>query len=325
MPARDKRAFQGFLIPEYVTIVAMDYFLSVQAFNRIVDTGSFVKAAAQMNLHPNVVTKLVQQLEAHLRVKLLNRTTRRVMLTTEGSLYHERMRRVVDQWLEVEAEMSVSQLDPRGKILVDMGTTIASLIVIPALPAFHARYPSVQVDISASDRTADLAAEGIDCVIRGGDLPDSALVARRLGSLQFVTCATPAYLAAHAPLAHPEQLESGHALVRYFFSPSGKYNKIEFAREGEHVTVEGRHAVAVNDSNAYLAAGMAGLGVLHTLRFMVQAQLDAGTLVTVLEDWTVPPNTLSVVYMPNRHLSVRVRVFVEWLVELFHHHPHVSR
>lgn len=301
----------------------MDYFLSVQAFNRIVDTGSFVKAAAQMHLHPNVITKLVQQLEAHLRVKLLNRTTRRVTLTSEGSLYHERMRSVIDQWLEVEAEISVSQLDPRGKVRVDMGTTIASMLVIPALPAFHARYPSVQVDVGASDRTADLAAEGIDCVIRGGNLPDSALVARRLGSLPFVTCAAPDYLAARAPLAHPAQLESEHTLVRYFFSP-GKYNRIEFARNAEHVLVEGEYAVAVNDSNAYIAAGVAGLGVLHTLRFMVQPQLDAGTLVAVLEDWTVPDNTLSVVYMPNRHLSVRVRVFVEWLVELFKHHPHVS-
>lgn len=301
----------------------MDYFLSVQAFSRIVDTGSFVKAAAQMNLHPNAMTKLVQQLEAHLRVKLLNRTTRRVTLTSEGGLYYERMRRVVDQWLEVEAEISVSQLDPRGKIRVDMGTTIASLLVIPALPDFHERYPYVQVDIGASDRTADLAAEGIDCVIRGGELPDSALVARRLGSLPFVTCATPAYLARHAPLTHPAQLEDGHTLVRYFFTPSGKYNRIEFDRNGEQVVVEGTYAVALNDSNAYLAAGVAGLGVLHSPRFMVQDQLDAGTLVAVLEDWTAQSNTLSVVYMSNRHLSVRVRAFVDWLVALFEQHPHV--
>lgn len=303
----------------------MDYFLSVQAFIRVVDSGSFVKAAAQMNLHPNAITKLVQQLEAHLRVKLLNRTTRRVTLTGDGGVYYERMRRVVDQWLEAEAEMSGAQLDPRGKIRVDMGTTIASLLVIPALADFHARYPHVQVDIGASDRTADLAAEGIDCVIRGGELPDSGLVARRLGSLPFVTCATPAYLATHAPLTHPEQLENGHTLVRYFFTPSGRHNRIEFSRGDEQVRVEGTYAVAVNDSNAYLAAGVAGLGVLHTLRFMVQEQLDAGTLVPVLEDWTAQPNTLSVVYMPNRHLSVRVRAFVDWLAALFAQHPQVLK
>ena len=312
------------LYPDLSYNLPMDYFLSVQAFSRIVDTGSFVKAAAQMHLHPNAMTKLVQQLEAHLRVKLLNRTTRKVTLTSEGAVYYERMRGVLDQWLEVESEISVSHADPRGRIRVDMGTTIASLLVIPALPDFHARYPHVQVDIGASDRTADLASEGIDCVIRGGDLADSALVARRLGSLPFVTCATPGYLAAHAALTHPSQLEEGHTLVRYFFASSGKYNRIELSRGSERVAVEGRHTVAVNESHAYLAAGVAGLGVLHAPRFMVQAQLDAGTLVAVLDGWTAPANTLSVVYMPNRHLSVRVRAFVDWLVALFASHAQVQ-
>lgn len=301
----------------------MDYFLAVQAFKRVVETGSFVKAAAQLQLHPNAVTKLVQSLEAHLRVKLLNRTTRRVALTGEGGVYYERMRAVVDQWLEVEADIALAHADPRGRIRVDMGTTIATLLVIPALPAFHARYPHVQIDIGASDRTADLAGEAIDCVVRGGALADSALVARRLGSLPFVTCATPAYLAAHAALTHPAQLERDHRLVRYFFAGSGKPNRLAFTRGAEHVTVDGNYTVAVNDSNALLAAGVAGLGVLHTLRFMAQPQIDAGVLVPVLEDWSVAPNPLSVVYMPNRHLSVRVRAFVEWLVELFGTHPHV--
>ena len=301
----------------------MDYFLAVQAFNRIVETGSFVKAAAQLDLHPNAITKLVQALESHLRVKLLNRTTRRVTLTTEGSVYHARMSRVLDQWLEVESEMAVSQSSPRGRIRVDMGTTIATLLVIPALPAFHARYPHLQIDIGASDRTADLASESIDCVIRGGILQDSALIARRLGSLDFVTCATPAYLAAHEQLSHPAQLEDGHTLVRYFFPTSGRQNKLEFVRGDEQVVVEGNYVVAVNDSNGYLAAGLAGLGVIHTLRFMAQPHIDSGALVPVLEDWSVPANPLSVVFMPNRHLSVRVRAFVDWLVEHFAAHPHV--
>ena len=297
--------------------------MAVQAFNRVVDTGSFVKAAAQLELHPNAITKLVQALESHLRVKLLNRTTRRVTLTTEGSVYHARMSRVLDQWLEVESEMAVSQSSPRGRIRVDMGTTVATLLVIPALPAFHARYPHLQIDIGASDRTADLASESIDCVIRGGILQDSALIARRLGSLDFVTCATPAYLAAHEQLSHPSQLEDGHTLVRYFFPTSGRQNKLEFVRGDEQVVVEGNYVVAVNDSNGYLAAGLAGLGVIHTLRFMAQPHIDAGALVPVLEDWSVPANPLSVVFMPNRHLSMRVRAFVDWLVEHFAAHPHV--
>jgi DNA-binding transcriptional LysR family regulator len=301
----------------------MDYFLAVKAFNRIVETGSFVKAAAQLDLHPNVMTKLVQALESHLRVRLLNRTTRRVTLTDEGSVYHERMSRVLDQWLEVESEMAVTQANPKGRIRVDMGTTIATHLVIPALPEFNARYPGIQIEIGASDRTADMASENIDCVIRGGDLQDSSLIARRLGSLDFVTCATPAYLAAHEPLAHPAQLDIGHTVVRYIFPSSGKHNRIEFARGNEKILVEGNYVVGVNDSNGYLAAGLAGLGVIHTLRFMVQSHIDSEILIPVLEDWSARANTLSVVYMPNRHLSVRVRAFVDWLVAHFAAHPHV--
>lgn len=301
----------------------MDYFLAVQAFNRIVETGSFVKAATQLDLHPNVVTKLVQSLESHLRVRLLNRTTRRVTLTREGDFYYERMNRVLDQWLEVESEIALTHANPKGRIRVDMGTTIASHLVIPALAAFNARYPNIQIEIGASDRTADLASENIDCVIRGGDLRDSSLIARRLGSVEFVTCATPAYLAAREPLCHPSQLENTHPVVRYAFPSSGKHNRVEFVRGDEQIVIEGNYVVAVNDSNGYLAAGLAGLGVLHTLRFMVQPHLDSGELVPVLEDWSARANTLSVVYMPNRHLSVRVRAFVDWLVEYFATHPHV--
>ena len=303
----------------------MDYFQAVQAFLRIVDTGSFVKAAAQLQVHPNAVTKLMQALESHLRVKLLNRTTRTVTLTPEGSAYHTRMSRVLDQWLEAESDMAVSRTRPSGRIRVDMGTTIATLLVIPALHDFHQRYPDIQIDIGASDRTADLASESIDCVIRGGHLPDSTLIARGLGSLEFVTCATPAYLAAHGTPDHPSELEQGHTLVRYFFPGTGKQNTLELLQGDQRVAVEGRHIVAVNDSNAYLAAGLAGLGVIHTLRFMVQPHIDAGALVPVLTQWSAAPNPLSVVYMPNRHLSARVRVFVDWLVEVFAAHPHVRQ
>lgn len=303
----------------------MDYFQAVQAFLRIVETGSFVKAAAQLQVHPNAMTKLIQALESHLRVKLLNRTTRTVTLTPEGSAYHTRMSRVLDQWLEAESDMAVSRSRPSGRIRVDMGTTIATLLVIPALHAFHQRYPDIQIDIGASDRTADLASESIDCVIRGGHLPDSTLIARGLGSLEFVTCATPTYLKAHGTPDHPSELEQGHTLVRYFFPGTGKQNTLELLQGDQRVSVEGRHIVAVNDSNAYLAAGLAGLGVIHTLRFMVQPHIDAGALVPVLTQWSAAPNPLSVVYMPNRHLSARVRVFVDWLVEVFAAHPHVRQ
>ncbi|HEX8604758.1 MAG TPA: LysR family transcriptional regulator [Pseudoduganella sp.] len=300
----------------------MDYFLAVQAFVRIVETGSFVKAAAMMGLHPNAITKLIQSLEAHLRVKLLNRTTRRVNLTNDGVAYYERMSGLLDKWLEAESDLAVAQANPKGRLRVDMGTTMASLLVIPALPDFHARFPEVQLDIGVSDRTVDLASDSVDCVIRGGELQDSSLVARYLGALPFVTCATPAYLAAHPRIDHPLQLEDGHTLVRYFYANAGRQSPMEFRKADEHLVVRGHYAVSVNDSNAHLAAGLAGLGVIQTLTFMAQPHIDAGTLVPILQEWTTKPNAISIVYMPNRHLSVRTRTFVNWLVELFRSHPH---
>jgi DNA-binding transcriptional LysR family regulator len=299
----------------------MDYFLAVQAFVRIVETGSFVKASALMNLHPNVVTKLIQSLESHLRVKLLNRTTRKVTLTNDGSIYYERMNRVMDQWLEAESDLAISQENPKGKLRIDMGSTMASLLVIPALPAFYARYPELQLDIGVGDRTVDLASDNVDCVIRGGKLEDSSLVARRLGALPFVTCATPAYLATHAPIRHPSELEEGQTLVRYFYANAGRQSPFEFKSGSERIVVRGTYFISVNDSNAHLAAGLAGLGVIQTLTFMAQPHIDAGTLVPILQDWNTEPSPISIVYMPNRHLSTRVRTFVNWLVDFFRAHP----
>lgn len=134
---------------------------AVEAFSGIVDTGRFVKEADKLNPYLNVVTKLVQTLGSHLRVKLLNRSTRRVTLTSEGGVYYEQMSRVMDQWLEVESEIAVSHAAPRGKIHVDMGTTIATLLPIPALPEFLARYPHVKIDIGPSDRTPILPWRGL--------------------------------------------------------------------------------------------------------------------------------------------------------------------
>jgi DNA-binding transcriptional LysR family regulator len=295
----------------------MDYFLAVKTFVGVAESGSFSKTAAALDLPRNTVTKLVQSLEAHLRVRLLHRTTRRVSLTNDGSAYYERMSRILGEWQDAESGLNDAQAAPRGRLRVDMGTTMASLLVIPALPDFHRRYPDLQLDIGISDRTVNLLDERVDCVVRGGEIADPSLIARRIGELEFVTCATPAYLARHGTPAHPSELQSGHELVRYFFAGSGRKAPIDFQRGEERVSLQGRQFLAVNDSNAYLAAGLAGLGVIHTLRFMAQAHIDSGALVEILPEWRAPPNQISIVYLPNRHLSARVRVFVDWMIALF--------
>jgi DNA-binding transcriptional LysR family regulator len=295
----------------------MDRLTAVRAFLRVVETGSFVKAADSLELPRNTVTKLVQSLEAHLRVKLLNRTTRRVSITNDGALYYERMSRVVDEWQEVESELTSAQLNPRGRLRVDMASAIATQLVIPALPAFQQRYPDLQLDIGASDRPIDLVSERVDCVVRAGVINDPSIVARHLGDLPFILCASKSYLKQHGVPKRPSDLESGHTLIRYFFAGTGRKLPIVLSRGEDEVTVQGKHFISVNDGNALLTAALSGLGIIHTVSLIAQPHIDSGDLVPLLEDWQLDIIPFSIVYSPNRHLSARARVFVDWMVQLF--------
>ncbi|HTD02598.1 LysR substrate-binding domain-containing protein [Undibacterium sp.] len=299
----------------------MDYFTAVKTFARVVETGSFARAADSLEVPRNTVTKLVQSLEAHLRVKLLNRTTRRVSTTNDGAAYYERMSRILEEWQEVESELTSAQSKPRGRLRVDMGATLASLLVIPALPAFQARYPDLQLDIGVSDRPVDLVSDRVDCVVRAGRVSDPSLIARHIGDLPFVTCASPDYLRDRKLPEHPADLEHKHTLIRYFYAGSSRQSPIVLNSGDEQVTLRGRYFVSVNDTNALLAAGLAGLGVLHVPAFVAKPHIEAGNLVSLLDNWAADPVPISIVYSANRHLSARVRVFVDWMVELFKSHP----
>jgi LysR family transcriptional regulator for bpeEF and oprC len=300
----------------------MDYFSAVRAFTRVVETGSFVKASDSLRLPRNTVTKLVQSLEAHLQVKLLNRTTRRVSATNDGTAYYERMSRLLEEWQEAETELASAQAQPRGRLRVDMGASMATQLVIPALPAFHARYPDLQLDIGVSDRPVDMVSDRVDCVVRAGRLTDPSLIARHIGNLPFVLCASPEYVSSHGEPSHPGELEQSHTLIRYFYAGTSRILPLELYKGDERVTVQGRYFVSVNDSNASLAAVLAGLGILHTLTFVAQPYIDEGKLVPLLPAWSADPVPISIIYSPNRHLSTRVRVFVDWMVKVFKEHPH---
>jgi hypothetical protein len=171
---------------------------------------------------------------------------------------------------------------------------MATMLVLPALPDFQKRYPELQLDIGVSDRPVDLLGDRVDCVIRGGTLSDPSLIARRLGSLEFVTCATPEYLASHGTPLHPSDLENGHQMVRYFFAGTHRRLPVEFVRANERITVEADYFVAVNDSNALLVAALAGMGVLQTLRFMAEPHFKSGALIQLLTGlWSRTPSTSS--------------------------------
>lgn len=307
----------------------MDQLIALRVFVRIADSGGFSKAADSMNIPRATVTKLVQDLERHLGTKLLQRTTRRVNLTPEGADYYERAVRLIGDLDEMDQSAARARAQPRGRIRVDVGSVLANMILIPALPAFRALYPELHIDLGVSDRPIDLIGEGVDCVIRGGDLADTSLVARHIAHLDWVTCASPVYLGARGIPRHPSELmprELGpkdktrvpeHAVVGYFSSLSGKAFPLFFNKDDERMVINGDVVVGVNESTAHLSALLTGVGLGQAFKFMVAPHLDSGRLCTILDDWTRPRHPLHVVYPGNRHLSAKVRLFVDWVAETF--------
>jgi DNA-binding transcriptional LysR family regulator len=291
----------------------------------VVEAGTFTRAAVLLRTPKPTVTKLIQSLEAHVRTKLLNRTTRRVTVTSDGALYYERIVRLLADLDEIDGSMTSSQASLKGRIRIDVTAALALLVIIPALPRFHARYPEIQIDLGVTDRPVDLIAENVDCVVRAGDITDQSLIARRIGEMHFITCAAPEYLARRGEPRHPSDLEKDHHAVSYFSTRTGQTFPLRFHNGTEEMELPGRYVVSVNDGNAYVAAMLSGLGVGQAPTFMVQDHLARGELRPVLTRWKARSLPLHVVYPPNRHLSNKLRVFVDWIADLFARHDHLQR
>jgi len=303
----------------------MDRFDAMQAFARVVETGSFTKAAQTLQMSRTTVTQLVQHLEARLRVRLLNRTTRQVNVTADGAAYYERVVRLLADLDDADTSLSGAAAEPRGRLRIDVPAPLARLLLVPALPGFLARYPDIQLDLGASDRNIDLIGENVDAVIRGGEVTDPSLVARRIGDLQAGLYAAPGYLREAGIPDHPAVLaDSHHRVVGYLRSRNGQVLPYTLQRGQERITVQGRHRLALDDGNAYLAAGLAGLGVLWLPDYMAAAHVARDELTRVLADWRVAPMPLYVAFPPNRHVSVKLRVFIDWVAALLAEHTPVE-
>jgi DNA-binding transcriptional LysR family regulator len=295
----------------------MNQLLAMRVFSRVVQAGSFTRAADSLNMPKTSVSKLVAELEEHLGARLLQRTTRRLTVTADGMAYYERALQLMVQLDDLDNSFASAQGHPRGKIRVDVGGSVATLLIIPALPDFHTRYPDIQIELGVSDRQVDLISENVDCVIRGGPLTELSMAARPLGLSSWTTCATPGYLAQFGTPVDPRDLEKNHRLVSYHSARSGRVMPARFERNGEKIEIHGQGIFSVNESNAHLACGLAGLGVIHTFTYTVQPHIERGELVPILQDWRPPRYPFHVLYPPNRHLSNRVRVFIDWLAQLF--------
>ena len=291
----------------------MDRFNAMLVFTRIVELGGFAKAADSLQMPRASVTVLIKQLEAHVGVQLLHRTTRQVSPTLDGAAYYQRCVRLLADLEESEGLFRGSQ--PKGTLRVEMPAAVGRLVVFPALPEFTGRYPQIDLEIGLNDRPVDLIREGVDCVIRGGLTVDDSLVARPLVQMDQMTCASPDYLRAHGV---PQSLDdlNGHRMIEYFSSASGKRYGLEFQLGDDVRLINLPKQVSVNSAEGYLAACVAGYGLVQTPRYHVAQQVREGSLQEVLSDCLPPRLALTALYPPHRQLSQRVRVFVDWLVDL---------
>lgn len=297
----------------------MDLIDQLRIFIRVTHGGGFNVAAAQMGLPRPTVSLAIKQLESRLGVRLLNRTTRRMSLTQDGASLLEGASLLV-----ADAENLQQQFRPQGQVLtgrlkVDIPSRIARRLVAPVLSTFLTRHPRVIVELGSSDRAVDLVGEGVDCALRVGELPVSSLVARPLGHLRLVNCASPAYLARRGTPQIPGDL-AGHRAVNYAVAGAARIAPWQWREAGQLHTRELDGSVTVNNAETYIACCVSGLGLIQVPAFDVQDHLANGELVEVLHDWPAPAAPVQLVYPHRRHLSLRIKAFGEWLGEVLAPH-----
>ncbi len=298
----------------------MDRLMALQAFTRVVELGGFTKAADSLRSSKTTVSDLVQGLEKHLGVRLLQRTTRRVTVTSDGAAFYERCAHILGDLDEAEASVMQARVAPKGRLRVDMPGALARRFIIPRLPEFLGRYPDLRLELGMGHRPVDLVEEGVDCVVRFGTQPDSSLVARRVGTMSSLCCASPAYLREHGTPRRPEEL-STHRCVNYISNRTGRVRDWEFARDGQKVALTLDGVLAVSDHDAYIVAGLMSFGIVKVANYVARPYLDSGQLIEVLTDWTAEQFPISVMYPKTRHLSAKVRLFVDWVSELIQQDP----
>lgn len=298
----------------------MDRLVALQTFARVVELGGFTKAAESLQLPKTTVSDLVQSLETYLGVQLLKRTTRRVTVTPDGAAFYERCVRILSDLEDAEASVMNTRRALTGRLRVDMPGAFGRLFVIPHLPQLLASYPDLRLELGMGLRPVELLEEGVDCVVRIGNQPDSSLVARRIGTMSFICCASPDYLREHGVPQRPEDL-SAHRCINFISSRTGRVLEWEFVREREKVQLSINGILAVNDHDAYVVAGAMGLGIVKVANYVAQPYLESGQLTEVLAQWTAERVPILVVYPQSRHLSAKLRLFVDWVSELIRHNP----
>ena len=284
-------------------------------FAKVVEQGSFARAAERLTISTSACSRHVAELEAHLDTRLLNRTTRRLSLTESGQGFYERCVQLLADLEDAELAAGEGATRPRGTIRLTTSINFGVRHVSPAIGAFLAKYPEVRFDVSLSDRIVDLVEEGYDLAIRIGSTGGETVVARKLGEARMVACASPAYLKAHAAPRTPEDLVR-HACLTYEYMPLRNVWPFR-GRDGREHAVRVAGPLHSNNGDLLAAAAVAGVGIAYEPEFILGPDLKAGRLVPVLTSYSAPPGPIYAVYPSRRYLSAKVRAFVDFLAQRF--------
>ncbi|MCW2485425.1 LysR family transcriptional regulator [Candidatus Symbiopectobacterium sp. NZEC127] len=293
----------------------MDRLQAMETFVRVIEAGSFRQAADTLNVLPSTVTRNIKELESHLGARLLNRTTRALSATDAGLRFYDSCKAILRELEEAEALASQRAEALRGTIKIGTTSSLARHCLIPALPAFTRRYPQIELDLRLSDTTVDVVQQGLDCVIRTGALRSSQLVARRIGNFHWIVCAAPDYLEQNGIPGNLQALKQ-HVAVGYLGGHAGRFAHWQFQDGAQATAIGMKESIRVNDTDAYVDAGIAGLGLIRVASYMVREHLTSGRLIRVLEGLHAEPEPISVLYSYSRHLSPAVRAFVDWSAEV---------
>lgn len=290
----------------------MDHLTALRAFEKIVETRSFTKAAAQLDMPRSTISKALIDLEEHLGTKLIQRTTRSVALTMEGAEYYNRVSKVIGALEEADEALRGMGAAAKGRIRIDVYSSLANFVLIPSLGEFKQAFPDIQLALGIGDRPVNLIEEGVDCVIRAGELADSSFIAKTIYQDRLVTCASPTYLERYGMPSSPVDLEMNHQIAGYFSAADGEVWPIRF-NTGESEYRISRFDVASNDSAGLIGLMVNGLGVGQTHSRVVRHLLESGALVPILEDYTNTIIPISIIFPSAKRLSARVRLFVDWI------------
>lgn len=295
----------------------MNNYSDIVAFVRVVEAHSFVAAAQSLGMSPSAISKAVSRLEERLGARLLNRTTRSLSMTDLGTSFYERCRQALGQLDHAESEVSESRGVPRGRLRVDVPNSLGRRIIVPALPRFIAQYPELNVQMSMNDRLVDLVQEGIDAGLRVGTLSDSSLIARRVGMLRGVTCASPEFIERVGAPRSPDDLKPEHCIAMFKLG-NNQTREWLFRKAEATQTVIPSASLSFSDPESAVAAAISGAGFVRSLDFTVEAHIATGLLVPVLEDWNDGAWwPVSVVYPQHRQPTAKIRAFIDFVAGLF--------